>query len=127
MATQKPSKAEIENLMKSLGISEAEAIDLWKCDNGIEENEEQNALDKSASKVKINKDVGNKNKGVKKEHKVVASEQKQFLYQMLTEMCTTLANTTANFTFNNRTKDKYIDIEYEGQSFTINLVKHNSK
>ena len=36
----------VADLMKKLGISREEAIDCWKCDNGIEENEEVETLTK---------------------------------------------------------------------------------
>ena len=53
---------EIENLMKNLQISQEEAIEVWKADNDLEENTEQNALDKKASKVKINHGATSDNK-----------------------------------------------------------------
>ena len=50
-------KSEIEKLMSSLELSEKDAIDLWLCDNNLEEDEEQTELDEKASKVRIDKDI----------------------------------------------------------------------
>lgn len=45
--------AEIENSMKSLELTREEAIQMWLEDEGYEENEEQEALEKKAKDARI--------------------------------------------------------------------------
>ena len=72
-------KSEIEKLMSSLELSEKDAIDLWLCDNGYEEDKEQEELDEKASKVRIDKDIIQKKstKERKKPEKKVSDEKKE--------------------------------------------------
>ena len=49
---------EIEKSMKNLELSKDDAIDLWLADNDYEIDEEQQALDEKAKKVKIQHDAG---------------------------------------------------------------------
>ena len=51
---------EIDKLVTSLEISQQEAIDLWLCDNGYDDDDEQLELDEKASKVQISKEVAPK-------------------------------------------------------------------
>lgn len=44
---------DIKRIVKGLGVSEAEAIDIWLEDEGYMENEEQEALCKKAKDVRI--------------------------------------------------------------------------
>jgi len=72
---------ELDNLMLSLDISKKEAIDLWLCDNNLEEDEEQTELNKKASKVRIDKDIIQKKpKKERKPVKKVVSDEKQTLF-----------------------------------------------
>lgn len=70
---------EIEKLKTKLDIDEFEAIDIWLSDNDIEDNAEQNALDSTAKKVKINHGAGNSGKE-KKPRTVKISDEKQALF-----------------------------------------------
>ena len=72
-------KSEIEKLMSSLKLSEKDAIDLWLCDNNLEEDEEQIELDEKASKVRIDKDIIQKKpkKERKKPEKKVSDEKRE--------------------------------------------------
>ena len=45
--------AELKHLQNSMGVSEAEAIWIWLEDEGIVDNEEQNALDQKAKENRI--------------------------------------------------------------------------
>lgn len=82
-----PTK-EIENLMTSLELSQADAIDLWLCDNDYEEDEEQIELDEKAKKVKINKDIVPKKAKTerKKPIKVVSDEKKALFDEILNNL-----------------------------------------
>ena len=81
-------KSEIEKLMSSLELSEKDAIDLWLCDNNLEEDEEQTELDEKASKVRIDKDIIQKKpkNERKKPEKKVSDEKKTLFSQILSNL-----------------------------------------
>lgn len=72
---------EIALLMQKLSLSKEDAIDLWLCDNGKEENEEQIALDNSAKGVISNYVVGKKKEQApRKSRTVKVSDEKTKLF-----------------------------------------------
>lgn len=81
-------KSEIEKLMSSLELSEKDAIDLWLCDNNLEEDEEQTELDEKASKVRIDKDIIQKKpkKERKKPEKKVSDAKKELFNEILSDL-----------------------------------------
>ena len=81
-------KSEIEKLMSSLELSEKDAIDLWLCDNNLEEDEEQIELDEKASKVRIDKDIIQKKpkKERKKPEKKVSDAKKELFREILSDL-----------------------------------------
>ena len=81
-------KSEIEKLMSSLELSEKDAIDLWLCDNNLEEDEEQIELDEKASKVRIDKDIIQKKpkKERKKPEKKVSDAKKELFNKILSDL-----------------------------------------
>jgi len=81
-------KSEIEKLMSSLELSEKDAIDLWLCDNNLEEDEEQTELDEKASKVRIDKDIIQKKpkKERKKPEKKVSDAKKELFNKILSDL-----------------------------------------
>ena len=81
-------KSEIEKLMSSLELSEKDAIDLWLCDNNLEEDEEQIELDEKASKVRIDKDIIQKKpkKERKKPEKKVSDAKKELFSEILSHL-----------------------------------------
>lgn len=118
-----PTK-EIENLMASLGLSQADAIDLWLCDNDYEEDEEQAELDEKAKKIKINKDIVlKKSKKERKPPKKVVSSEKQTLFNDI------LNHLTENYGENVKilTENKLISIEINGITFKIDVIQTRSK
>lgn len=75
---------ELEKSMKALELTRDEAIQLWLEDNGFEENEEQNALDEKAKKVKVNHGAGDSGKGKNaKPRTVVVSDEKKTLFSQI--------------------------------------------
>ena len=80
--------ADIEKLMKSLELSKQDAIDLWLCDNGYDEDEEQTELDEKASKVHITKEVSTKKstKPRKPIEKKVSDEKKALFSEILNDL-----------------------------------------
>ena len=121
-----PPKAEIEKFMKSLDISEEEAIELWLEDNGYKEECEE--VKELTAKAKANKTdkivVQSKVNKAKTERKPKENPLKssiiQFLYKILAQNPTLLALNIENPT-------KTIDFIAEGKHFSLNLVEHRPK
>ena len=111
---------EIEKLMSSLELTQADAIDLWLCDNGYEVDEEQKELDEKASKVRILKDVEPKN--AKKERKVPekkVSEQKKALFsEILSDLEDVYKGKVEVLTEN-----KLISVNIDGIVFKIDIIQ----
>lgn len=74
--------SEIENFMKSLDLTKEEAVQMWLEDNDYEVNEEQEALDSKAKKVKIDHGASavDKTQKEKKPRPKVASDEKKELF-----------------------------------------------
>ena len=116
---KKPTAKEIEHLMKSLDISEVEAVELWKADHDEIVNEEQEELDKKASAVKINKGAGRiKKTGQKKERK--PNEDKRNIISILFSTIASAVDENAKVT----NIEKYINFEYNGNNYDVSLICH---
>ncbi len=114
-----PTK-EIENLMSSLDLSEEDAIDLWLCDNNLEEDEEQSKLDEKASKVHINKDIAQKKtKKERKKPEKKVSDQKKELFNEILEHLTSIYGENVGVLNEN----KLISVALDGKTFKIDLVE----
>jgi len=110
---------EVKNLMSKLGLSEEEAIELWKCDNDIEENEEQNELDRKASKVKVSVTDGNKTKGKSKPRTHINSDAKIALWNLLKEFCENIEGAEVTVLKN----EKLLQIVYQDLNFKLDLIQ----
>lgn len=110
---------EVQNLMLKLGLSEEEAIELWKCDNDMEENEEQNELDKKASKVKIKVTDANITKGKSKPRTHINSDAKIELYNMLKEFCENIEGAEVTVLKN----EKLLQVVYKDKTFKVDLIQ----
>ena len=116
---------ELENLMKTLDLTEEEAIQVYLDDNDYTTNEEVEELTK---KAKINKTdkivVQSKVEKAKTERKPKENPLKtsiiNYLYKFLAENPTLL-----NVNITNPTKS--IDFIAENKHFTLNLVEHRPK
>jgi len=89
--TYSVEKEQIEVLMKSLDLTFEEAVETYLDDEGLLENEEQNALDKKAQKIykeqsRVNTEKAKKPRQTR--NRTVSPEKSGFvekLYQFLTE------------------------------------------
>lgn len=113
--------AEIDKLMDSLDISLAEACETWLADNDKIENEEQNALDKSAKGKRRYEKGGDARKKSTKERKV--DENKRFLLEILQKA---LENDTNAVNFSVKTETE-LSFAYENDEYTLKLTKHRPK
>lgn len=110
---------EVANLMTKLGLSEEEAIELWKCDNDMEENEEQNELDKKASKVKVTVTDGNKTKGKSKPRTHINSDAKIELWNLIKDFCENIEGAETSVLKN----EKLLQIVYKDLTFKLDLIQ----
>jgi len=121
-----PPKAEIEKFMKTLDLTEDEAIELWLEDNGYKE--ECQEVKELTAKAKANKTdkiiVQSKVNKAKTERKPKENPLKssiiEYIYKILAENPTLLALKIENPT-------KTIDFIAEGKHFSLNLVEHRPK
>lgn len=112
--------AEIANDMKKLGIDENEAIELWLDDNGYTTNEEQEELDKTAKKVRIDKDVCVKSptKERKKPEIKVSDEKKELFDEILSDLEDVYKGNVKVLT-----KNKLIEVKINGITFKIDVIQ----
>ena len=121
----KPDEKWIEQAMKSLEITREEALDLWACDHDEEENEEQNTLDKKASKVKVDRGAGgNKKVDRKPREKKVNAEKQAIITSVFNAIRTDFSDISA---ITVRNDEKYVDFTLNGVEYTLNLVAHRPK
>lgn len=116
---------DIQNFMKSLDISEDEAIAMWLDDNDYTTNEQVEELTK---KAKINKTdkivVQSKVNKAKTERKPKENPLKQAIIEDIYKFLSK-NNTLQNVKVVNNTKT--IDFYAENKYFSINLVEHRPK
>jgi hypothetical protein len=111
---------ELNNLMSSLDISKEEAIELWLCDNGYDEDEEQQELDEKASKIKILKDISQKKpKKERKPVKKVASDEKQALFAEILGFLKRVYGINTEIV----TENKLITVKIGDRCFKIDIIE----
>ena len=116
---------EIRKAMDNLGLTCKEATEMWLEDNGYLENEEQNALDEKAKKVKISDHRGYSEKTPNKEKKprtVVISDEKKALFQFILENldhCDGVLKENIEVI----TENKLIRLKIGEKTFDINIVE----
>ena len=112
--------AELNKLMSSLDIPQDEAIDLWLCDNGYDEDEEQEELDEKASKVKILKEIDKKSP--KKERKPVVrvvSDEKKTLFNEISGFLKRVYGINTEIL----TENKLISVKIGDKTFKIDVIE----
>ena len=115
----------IKHYMKSLNITEEEAIQMWLDDRGITINEEVEELTKKAKANGTDKIiVQSKVEKVKTERKPKENPLKETIisqiYRFLSEYHTISALKITN-------KTKTIDFMVDNKEFSLNLVEHRPK
>lgn len=111
---------EIDKLVKNLEITKDEAIEVWLCDNGFDEDEEQENLDKTAKKVHIDKDIVQKS--VKKERKKPekkVSDEKKVLFNQIFDNLKQIYGENVEILNEN----KLISVKIAEKTFKIDLIE----
>ena len=104
-----------------LDISIDEAVEMYLSDVGAIANEEQNALDEKAKKVKVNHGAESIKERKKVERKREPNELKRAIIYTLLHSIASMPE-VENATMTN--VEKYIDFSVGDRTFTINLVEH---
>ena len=112
---------EIEQSMKVLELTKEEAIEMWLEDNDYEVNEEQVALDEKAKKVKIQHGASavDKQTKEKKERKVVASDEKQALFDNIYHNLVEIYGGTVEIVKEN----KLLTLKIGQKTFKVDLIE----
>ena len=114
------SDEELKKSMKALELTKDEAIQLWLEDNGFEENEEQNALDEKAKKVKINHGAGDSGKGKNtKSRTVVVSDEKKELFSEIFSNLADIYGENAKI----EKENKLIIVKIADRTFKIDIIE----
>ena len=119
--TVKIPNEELEKSMKHLGLSFDDAVALWLEDNDYEVNEEQNALDEKAKKVKIQHDAVNtepRKKSDKPRTVKVSDEKKELFHKIYSELLT-YGNSNATILKEN----KLIQVKIGEKIFKIDIIE----
>jgi hypothetical protein len=111
---------EIENLKVNLQLTNQQAIDTWLSDNGYEEDEEQENLEKIAKKVKIDHQIDKKKP--EKERKTVVrkvSDEKKALFNEISGFLKRVYGINTEILNEN----KLIQVKIGDKSFKINITE----
>lgn len=115
---------ELEKSMKLLELTRDEAIQLWLEDNGFEDNEEQNALDEKAKKVKVNHGAGESGKAKNsKPRTVVVSDEKKELFDEIFSNLADVYGENAKI----EKENKLIIVKIGEKTFKIDLIETRKK
>ena len=122
---------EIDKMMDKLDISMAEACEMILSDKDIIEDETVEELTKKAIKNRVTATI-HQAKGEKKERKTREKKENPLKKQIIEAISDGIYAKLDTFGTNNvhysiRNDEKYIDLEVNGRSFTINLVEHRKK
>lgn len=111
---------EIDKLMKNLELTKEEAIETWLCDNGLDEDEEQEELDKTAKKIKIDKDITqNRVKKERKPVKKIVSDEKKALFDEISGFLKRVYGINTEIV----TENKLITVKIGDKTFKIDVIE----
>lgn len=112
---------ELNKLMTKLNISKDEAIWTYLEDNDLVElDEDTQALNEKAKKNKVDHGVAYKKAEKKAPKPKVVTDSKKEIFEAIWGAISEKFGENAQIT----TENKYIDVQYGGFSYTINLVEH---
>ena len=110
----------IQNYMTSLGLSRQDAEQLYKDDFGGGQNEEQDALDKAASTVKVA--PVEKTKVTRKSRTVNVSDAKKAVYECIKASLLNIPDVTEE-NIKILTENKYLSVQIGEKIIKINIVE----
>lgn len=122
---------EIDKMMDKLDISLEEACEMILSDRDVIENKTVKELTAKATKNRVTSTIHSA-KGEKKEKKAREKKENPLKKQIISGIHDYFLDEIGhifdkNTTISVRNDEKYIDLEVNGRSFTINLVEHRQK
>ena len=118
------SDVELNRYMEKLELSFDDAIALWLEDNDYEINEEQQALDEKAKKVKIQHDAAGsepRKKSDKPRTVKVSNAKKEVFYQFSEFLKRFCEENPASYSV--LTENKMFQLKFGGETFKIDIVQ----
>ena len=122
------SDKEIENYMKTLELSQIEAIELWLTDHDYEVNEEQEELDEKAKAVKIQHDAASTEtrKKPEKPRTVKVSDEKKELFSTILQNLIR-CNGVEYENIKVLTENKLIEVKIGEKTFKVDVIECRNK
>lgn len=122
---------EIDKMMDKLDISMAEACEMILSDRDVVENEVVEKLTKKATKNRVTATI-HQAKGEKKARKAREKKENPLKKEIISGIHDYFLDEIGhifpkNTTITIRNDEKYIDLEINDRSFTINLVEHRQR
>jgi hypothetical protein len=119
---------ELDKISAGLGVSRSEAVGIWLEDAEYEINEEQEALDAAASKVKIDHDAEEHKRGRKKgvpRTVKVSDEKKELFDTILRNLDRCWGVYRENITV--LKENKLIEVRINDKTFKIDIIEQRKK
>ena len=122
------SDKEIENYMKTLELSQIEAIELWLTDHDYEVNEEQEELNEKAKAVKIQHDAASTEtrKKPEKPRTVKVSDDKKELFSTILQNLIR-CNGVESENIKVLTENKLIEVKIGEKTFKVDVIECRNK
>ena len=108
---------QIKQYMEKLKISKEEAEELWLADNDEIENEEQEALDAKAKKVKIDKGTAPAERVPHKPREIKVSDAKKEIFEAILSALNEYNVAVVK-------ENKVLEIKIDGKSIKIDIIEH---
>ena len=116
---------ELENLVKGLGVSQEQAIQIWLEDEGYLENEEQNNLEKKAKDNRITATVHQAKSQSQKKKRTRERKPDLEKEEIIQNLANFLENSTENVKITNISK--LIEFDIGGNHYKLDLIRQRKK
>ena len=116
---------ELENLVKGLGVSQEQAIQIWLEDEGYLENEEQNNLEKKAKDNRITATVHQAKSQSQKKKRTRERKPDLEKEKIIQNLANFLENSAENVKITNISK--LIEFDIGGNHYKLDLIRQRKK
>lgn len=116
---------ELENLVKGLGVSQEQAIQIWLEDEGYLENEEQNNLEKKAKDNRITATVHQAKSQTQKKKRTRERKPDLEKEEIIQNLANFLENSAENVKITNISK--LIEFDIGGNHYKLDLIRQRKK
>lgn len=116
---------ELENLVKGLGVSQEQAIQIWLEDEGYLENEEQNNLEKKAKDNRITATVHQAKSQSQKKKRTRERKPDLEKEEIIQNLANFLENNAENVKITNISK--LIEFDIGGNHYKLDLIRQRKK